>query len=101
LLTRASAYVGAQLLPWLERSGASTASNGVRLHGQMKMPRRLWLQFEARGSGRSTSPREPTIFDAAGYVRRAHWYALYPVHRWVFRLLRGMSRAVQRELPVG
>jgi uncharacterized protein YbjT (DUF2867 family) len=72
----------------------------LRLHAEMKLPGRLWLQFEANASGQSTLLRETTIFDPAGYVGRAYWYLLYPVHRWVFaRMLRGISRAVQRELP--
>ncbi len=72
----------------------------LRLSAEMKIPGRLWLQFEADGSGQSTLLRETTIFDPAGYVGRAYWYTLYPVHRWVFgRMLRGISRAVQRELP--
>ena len=72
----------------------------LRLHAEMKIPGRLWLQFEANGSGQSTLLRQTTIFDPAGYVGRAYWYLLYPVHRWVFaRMLRGISRAVQRELP--
>jgi uncharacterized protein YbjT (DUF2867 family) len=65
------------------------------LSAEMKMPGRLWLQFELDGSTHAAALRQTTIFDPAGYVGRAYWYTLYPVHRWVFgRMLRGIGRAV-------
>jgi hypothetical protein len=70
----------------------------LRLCAEMKIPGRLWLQFEVDESGRRTTLRQTTIFDPAGYLGRAYWYLLYPVHRWVFRrMLRGISGAAQRE----
>jgi uncharacterized protein YbjT (DUF2867 family) len=73
----------------------------LRLCAEMKMPGRLWLQFEVDESGPRTMLRQTTIFDPAGYVGRAYWYLLYPVHRWVFaRMLRGISGAAQREVLV-
>ncbi|HWY19085.1 MAG TPA: DUF2867 domain-containing protein [Solirubrobacteraceae bacterium] len=72
----------------------------LRLSAEMKMPGRLWLQFEVNATEQGILLRQTTIFDPAGYVGRAYWYLLYPVHRWVFgRMLRGISRAVHRELP--
>jgi len=66
----------------------------LRLAAEMKMPGRLWLQFEVATGSRTTTVCQTTIFDPAGYVGRAYWYVLYPVHRWVFgRMLRGISRA--------
>jgi uncharacterized protein YbjT (DUF2867 family) len=71
----------------------------LRLSAEMKMPGRLWLQFEVNGTEQRTVLRLTTIFDPAGYVGRAYWYLLYPVHRWVFgRMICGISRAAQREL---
>jgi uncharacterized protein YbjT (DUF2867 family) len=71
----------------------------LRLFAEMKMPGRLWLQFEVNGPAQRTLLRQTTIFDPAGYVGRAYWYLLYPVHRWVFgRMLGGISRAARREL---
>jgi hypothetical protein len=72
----------------------------LRLYAEMKMPGRLWLQFEATGTEHGTFLYQTTIFDPAGYAGRAYWYLLYPIHRWVFgRMLRGISRAVRRGLP--
>jgi hypothetical protein len=71
----------------------------LRLSAEMKMPGRLWLQFEVNATDSRTLLRQTTVFDPAGYVGRAYWYLLYPVHRWVFaRMLIGISRAAQREL---
>jgi uncharacterized protein YbjT (DUF2867 family) len=71
----------------------------LRLSAEMNMPGRLWLQFEVDGTEQHTAVRQTTIFYPAGYVGRAYWYLLYPVHRWVFgRMLRGISRAAHREL---
>jgi uncharacterized protein YbjT (DUF2867 family) len=74
----------------------------LRLSAEMKMPGRLWLQFEVTETDRRTLLRQTTVFDPAGYVGRAYWYVLYPLHRWVFdRMLSGISRAAQRELLAG
>jgi uncharacterized protein YbjT (DUF2867 family) len=71
----------------------------LRLSAEMKMPGRLWLQFEVNGSEQCALLCQTTIFDPAGYMGRAYWYLLYPVHRWVFgRMLRGISRAAHLEL---
>jgi hypothetical protein len=68
----------------------------LRLAAEMKLPGRLWLQFEVDGCGHGALLRQTTIFDPAGYVGRAYWYLLYPIHRWVFRrMLHGISRAAQ------
>jgi uncharacterized protein YbjT (DUF2867 family) len=68
----------------------------LRLAAEMKMPGRLWLQFEVDGCGDGAKLMQTTIFDPAGYVGRAYWYLLYPVHRWVFgRMLRGILRAAR------
>jgi uncharacterized protein YbjT (DUF2867 family) len=66
----------------------------LRLAAEMKLPGRLWLQFEVEPTGRDSVVRQTTVFDPAGYVGLAYWYLLYPVHRRVFsRMLRGIRRA--------
>jgi hypothetical protein len=72
----------------------------LRLAAEMRLPGRLWLQFEVSARGARTLIRLTTVFDPAGYVGRAYWYALYPMHRWVFEaMLRGISRAAQQLTP--
>jgi uncharacterized protein YbjT (DUF2867 family) len=69
----------------------------LRLAAEMKVPGRLWLQFEVTpAEGGGAHIRQTTVFDPAGYVGIAYWYALFPVHHLVFsRMLRGIARAVR------
>jgi hypothetical protein len=66
----------------------------LRLAAEMKLPGRLWLQFEVTPDDRGGAHiRQTTVFDPAGYVGVAYWYALCPVHHLVFgRMLRGIAR---------
>lgn len=67
----------------------------LRLAAEVKMPGRLWLQFEVDSSGERTVIRQTTVFDPAGYVGLAYWYLLYPIHQNIFgRMLRGIQRAL-------
>jgi uncharacterized protein YbjT (DUF2867 family) len=64
------------------------------LAAEMKIPGRLWLQFETDADNRGTQIRQTTLFDPAGYVGLAYWYVLYPVHHRIFgAMLRGLRRA--------
>ena len=78
----------------------------LRLAAEMKIPGRLWLQFEvspARSGGAHI--RQTTVFDPAGYVGIAYWYLLCPVHQMVFGcMLRGIARklaATPDRAPLG
>jgi uncharacterized protein YbjT (DUF2867 family) len=72
----------------------------LRLAAEMKIPGRLWLQFEVDPTDGCSIVRQTTIFDPAGYVGLAYWYLLYPVHHRVFsRMLRGVQRAMRPEGP--
>jgi uncharacterized protein YbjT (DUF2867 family) len=63
------------------------------LAAEMKIPGRLWLQFDVVATGRSTEIRQTTVFDPAGYIGLAYWYMLYPVHHTIFAaMLRGVRR---------
>lgn len=74
----------------------------LRLAAEMKIPGRLWLQFEVKPTGRDSVVRQTTVFDPAGYVGLAYWYLLYPVHQRVFsRMLRGIQRATAVVAPAG
>ena len=63
------------------------------LAAEMKLPGRLWLQFEVKANGHRTAIRQTTVFDPAGYVGLAYWYVLYPVHHTIFAaMLHGLHR---------
>jgi uncharacterized protein YbjT (DUF2867 family) len=67
----------------------------LRLAAEMKIPGRLWLQFEVGPDDNGGAHiHQTTVFDPAGYVGLAYWYLLCPVHHLVFsRLLRGITHA--------
>ena len=66
------------------------------LAAEMKIPGRLWLQFDVEGDDRRTAIRQTTVFDPAGSVGLVYWYLLYPVHHTIFKaLLHGLNRATQ------
>ena len=66
------------------------------LAAEMKIPGRLWLQFEVGpDQDGGAHIRQTTVFDPAGYVGLAYWYLLCPVHHMIFsRMLRGIARAI-------
>jgi len=63
----------------------------LRLKAEMKLPGRAWLEFEVKGDSLHSTIRQTAIFDPLGLSGLLYWYALYPVHRWVFS---GMLRKI-------
>jgi hypothetical protein len=63
----------------------------LRLSAEMKIPGRIWLQFEVNGDDAGTTLRQTAIFDPHGLAGLAYWYALYPVHYLIFE---GMLRRI-------
>lgn len=69
----------------------------LRLRAEMKVPGRAWLQFETVPVPGGTEIRQTAIFDASGLLGLAYWYALYPLHRFVFAgMLRGIADRAQK-----
>jgi uncharacterized protein YbjT (DUF2867 family) len=70
----------------------------LRLAAEMKLPGRAWLEFEVTGNERSSTIRQTAIFDPIGLSGLAYWYALYPLHRFIFAgMLRGIVAAASDE----
>jgi hypothetical protein len=68
------------------------------LVAEMRLPGRLWLQFDIEGDDRRTEIRLTTVFDPAGSVGLVYWYLLYPVHHTIFKaMLRGLKRAIHSD----
>ncbi len=66
----------------------------VRLRAEMKLPGRAWLNYEVREAGDGTTHLEQTAaFIPKGLMGLVYWYALYPIHSWVFR---GQIKAIAR-----
>jgi Protein of unknown function (DUF2867) len=68
----------------------------LRLAAEMKIPGRLWLQFEVDPHEHEGAQiRQTTVFDPAGYIGLAYWYLFCPVHHFVFSsMVRAIGRAV-------
>jgi uncharacterized protein YbjT (DUF2867 family) len=63
----------------------------LRLHAEMKMPGRAWLQFEVEKTEGGSLIRLTAIFDPIGVTGLLYWYLVYPLHILIFR---GMLRAI-------
>ena len=66
----------------------------LRLHAEMKLPGRAWLQFEVEGGPQRSVLRTTAIFDPVGVWGLLYWYLLYPLHVPIFKgMLRGIARS--------
>jgi uncharacterized protein YbjT (DUF2867 family) len=65
----------------------------LRLHAEMKLPGRAWLQFEVEGSQERSVLRTTAIFDPIGVWGLLYWYVLFPLHVPIFK---GMLREIAR-----
>jgi uncharacterized protein YbjT (DUF2867 family) len=63
----------------------------LRLRAEMRLPGRAWLQFEVEPDGGGSRIRQTAIFDPHGLTGLIYWYALWPVHQFVFG---GMLRRI-------
>lgn len=70
----------------------------LRLRAEMKVPGRAWLEFEVEPTADGGSEiRQTAVFDPVGLFGLAYWYALWPLHQFVFAgMLRGIARTARR-----
>ena len=69
----------------------------LRLQAEMKVPGRAWLEFEVTPSETGSTIRQTALFDPVGLFGLAYWYALYPLHQFVFAgMLRNIGRAAEK-----
>ncbi|WP_425613370.1 SDR family oxidoreductase [Anatilimnocola sp. NA78] len=70
----------------------------LRLHAEMKLPGRAWLEFEVTPCEEGSMIRQTAIFDPLGLLGLAYWYGIYPLHQFVFAgMLRNIARAAEQE----
>ena len=70
----------------------------LRLRAEMRLPGRAWLQFEVDGDENGSTIGQTAIFDPSGLAGLLYWYALLPVHGFVFR---GMLAGIAAEATGG
>jgi hypothetical protein len=69
----------------------------LRLHAEMKLPGRAWLEFEVTPSEQGSTIRQTAIFDPVGLAGLLYWYGIYPLHQFVFAgMLRNLARAAEQ-----
>ena len=72
----------------------------LRLSAEMKVPGRAWLEFEVVERAGGSSVRQTAIFDPIGLPGILYWYALFPLHEFVFRgMLRNICKAAVKSQP--
>jgi hypothetical protein len=70
----------------------------LRLRAEMRLPGRAWLQYEAEPADGGTLLTQTAIFDPVGLGGILYWYALLPIHAFMFRgMLRGVAAASAAE----
>ena len=56
----------------------------LRLRGEMKLPGRAWLEWEAIPERGGTRLTQTAAFVPRGLLGAMYWYTLYPFHRLIF-----------------
>jgi uncharacterized protein YbjT (DUF2867 family) len=71
-------------------------SRRLRLHAEMRLPGRAWLQFEVTPSDGGSTIRQTALFDPLGLFGLLYWYGIYPLHQLVFAgMLRNLAKAAE------
>ena len=67
----------------------------MRLHAEMKVPGKAWLEFQSQPQEDKTLLTVTAYFDPHGLPGFLYWYAMFPFHKFIFKgLTRGLvSRA--------
>jgi hypothetical protein len=68
----------------------------LRLAAEMKLPGRAWLEFEVKEDAQGSTISQTAIFDPVGLWGRLYWYAVCPLHYFVFAgMLKNIARAAE------
>ena len=68
----------------------------LRLHAEMKLPGRAWLEYEVTPCDEGSSIRQTAMFDPVGLFGIVYWYAVYPLHQLIFAgMLRNIANAAE------
>ncbi|MBP9128132.1 MAG: DUF2867 domain-containing protein, partial [Elusimicrobia bacterium] len=65
----------------------------LRLRAEMKLPGRAWLEFDVKPHPHGCEIHQTALFDPLGLWGLVYWYALLPIHIWIFGgLLKTIAR---------
>ncbi len=66
----------------------------LRLHAEMKVPGRAWLEFRVEPDSEGCTIHQVAWFDPQGLFGLVYWYLLMPIHEVVFqRMIEGLAGA--------
>jgi hypothetical protein len=72
--------------------------NFLRLTAEMKLPGHAWLEFEVTKDLTGSVIRQTAMFDPKGVLGRVYWYAIFPLHQFIFGgMLRGIAAEGQNK----
>ena len=83
------------------RVEAVTQPNLLRLHAEIRLPGRAWLQWETTQEGEGTRLVQTAAFEPQGLGGALYWVVLYPLHRLIFgNLIRAIgAHALEEPRP--
>jgi hypothetical protein len=67
----------------------------LRLRAEMRMPGRVWLQFDVEGGVTGSTIRQTTLFEPSGLTGLAYWHVLHLPDKWIYA---GMLNAIARRV---
>lgn len=68
----------------------------LRLQAQMRLPGRAWLQFEVEPQAEGCRLQQTAIYDPVGALGILYWWAVAPLHHFVFGgMLRGLAASAR------
>jgi hypothetical protein len=68
----------------------------LRLRAEMKVPGRVWLQFQVEDHPSGASLVQTAFFAPLGLSGWLYWFGLYPIHALIFgRMIRAISRRAE------
>lgn len=70
----------------------------LRLTAEMRLPGQAWLEFDVTKDPTGSVIRQTAMFDPKGVLGRVYWYAIFPLHQFIFGgMLRGIAAAGQNK----
>ena len=70
----------------------------LRLHAEMRLPGRAWLEFAVTPTEAGCTITQTAMFDPVGLFGLCYWYSIWPLHQFIFT---GMLRRIAEAATTG
>ena len=74
------------------------APHVLRLHAEMRLPGRAWLEFNITPTDEGCEITQTAMFDPVGLFGLCYWYSIWPLHQFIFA---GMLRRIAEAATSG